>query len=612
MGWPEISGFMNGERVDSTVLNRPVNQLAERTDYLYSKLNGLVGTVFVDGELDAVSPPVVGDVVYRTPAGAYAKAIAMTQQNDVFYAAVQAMAVGVVISVTGTSARILLAGRAHLSQGLSVLSEDPAHPVSGRGYLSSRVAGKVTDAPLGPVIYIGSYIAVKDGTDVLVNPQYHDTGESHVHRAFKITGRPRGPVHVSDGVVSTIDAYSAGNGPAYEEHGWYVATVDGKKALQLDLQYHPETLRFIAPLPFNSVALTVDGVDARHSALFGGDGEWNITNGRYLNWYARAVDGVLPFALPAGSAPVAHSLVLYTAKSCVGPSGFVTSLSVAKGSPLRIVGTSTEADAHQGDLQIGMDVDFSTDDADVAGYKVVKEIVGSTFRTGPVVESISVGPGLSVSASDGRGHGAVTISFGDTFTGEFETIALENAKQALVGGFFPYTRLLGWSGTGADVNTAFTAKFRVPEHLPVSADRPGYNVVVSMSVFGESDAPDTAYAGVSLTSGVLADYIGENISGGFGGVSRGPAYTLDIPFEAGYRALDPVYVSGTLVDGVEEDAQHVRADELLLKGADGAPVVVKPGWFVGIRLARCAPVNASQYTGALGFVSMRWKLVAAR
>ena len=66
------------------------------------------------------------------------------------------------------------------------------------------------------------------------------------------------------------------------------------------------------------------------------------------------------------------------------------------------------------------------------------------------------------------------------YSGEFDEVALENAKQELIG-MFPYVKLMGWTtgGTG-NIPTGFVAKFRVP-HTISSALK--FRVLTYMTVF---------------------------------------------------------------------------------------------------------------------------------
>ena len=628
MAWPAINGYNDGECVEESVLNRPIQQLAARTEHLRAQLAALSGgTTYVDVDLYAQDAPYsVGDVVYRmADRGSYAKALARTEQLDVFYAAPEAMAVGVIASIEGTRARVILSGAVKFPgvRLRDLIETDGALPTSGgRCYLSARTPGRVTVAPSGPVIYIGDYRDEADGCSILVNPQYRDTGESHVHRAFVLTGRPRGPITTDAGGtrITGIGEFPSTDNAAYDRDGWTLGSQDGSPVLRLDLQAHPEVLRFLPLAPENSVSLQIDGVEARGRELFPNDCEWSIEHddaSTWLVWHTVSLEGaVLPFSVDAVGAPSPHYVVLYAAKALVGPTGFVTSLDVIPGSPLRVVSRSSSATAHQGDLQIGLDVDFSTVDGNERGFNVLKRVSGSTFVSGPVVERIVCGPGLSLISHGGsEGQGTVELAVDDSaYTGDFETIALENAKQALVGGFFPYTRLLGWTTEAASVRTAFTAKFRVPDTVPDEAGT-GYNVVLSMSVFGETDigsGTSGRLAGVHLESGVLPDFSTTDQATSFnGGVRRGARSVIDIPFASGYRAYDPIWVHGFTTRAVVADAQHVLREALLLRDGDGAPFVVHPGWFVGVRIARGAPSGDTPYTDPLGIVSLRWTLLKA-
>ena len=210
MGWPAIQGYKNGEDVVADNLNRPLNQLAERTEYLLRLVQGNDNTqvclkdVAVPGE-GADGHPSVGQVVYRDPdTGAFALATAKEGQDTWFYADQQAMAVGVVSAVGDNTATVVLCGRVDFpGDGIPVgdLIAD-ADPRGGRHYLAGIPSyGKMTRSPSGPVIYVGDVRLNADRTcvtSIIVNPQYRDTGESHIHRQFVVSGVPLGGYAVQD------------------------------------------------------------------------------------------------------------------------------------------------------------------------------------------------------------------------------------------------------------------------------------------------------------------------------------------------------------------------------------------------------------------------------
>lgn len=740
--WPAVPGYSQGDAISADVLNEPITELAERTEVLRRMLSaadgGKVAVSVTLSDPDGAGYPVAGQPVYRVSDGTYAKAAAVAEENAWFYASPEAMAVGVVLSVSGTSATVVLSGLCEFGAGKVAASAviADANPASGRYYLASPSGtadyGMLTASPNGPVVYVAD-VQISGGyvTSMIVNPQYRDTGESHVHRSFVISGKPAGGYAVKkdgryavvglvpDGTGAgassdTINVYilgawhydgsvtytlkvaedvtssatgwgkyvlawtSAGedgsgtvslakfdtpwNSDTYASigsHGlviwvqnsvstatpadcvgktwtidmpsagraWNDYSVEGAYlGYRLNLAMYPAMARYVPPHPSNSVSLTVDGLDAR-GPVFGDRKAWEILpadsyGGPWLMWYGGKVEAdsaTAPFVWTSDSeAPKERDIVLNVNRMRVGPTGFVTSLQVADGSPLKVTSAQTDAVASQGALQIAMDVDFSSTDSDVAGSQVVKRITGTKFETGPVVEKIVAGPGVSVSPEGGQGTVTVSVS-NAVYAGDFETIALRNAKQDLAGGVFPYTKLLGWTGSG-DVATGFTAKFRVPDHIPYGR----YAVIVSASVFGEA-AGASSYASTAafrLTPYALKDYAlsasatsaaleDDGLGATVANPTEGLSSIVGVEFAAGYSAYDPVVVHG--FSDLQSSGQLRYAAAMRLKRADGSDLVVRPGYFVGIDVSRCglaAGSTATAYTSPIGFVSLRWNLVA--
>lgn len=410
---------------------------------------------------------------------------------------------------------------------------------------------------------------------------------------------------------------------------------------RLNLGMYPEMARYVPLVPSNSGALVVGGVELR-GPEFAADRQWLIdgagdSGGPWLVWLGRSVvsDGT------SSTVPWVHNttsswantlatetigtryIVFHVGRQRVGPTGFVTSLQPAPGAPLKITSALTSADAAQGALQIGLDINFESGGGDAPGSQVVKRIEGTTFMTGPVVERVVAGPGLSANQE----QGTVRLSVANAaYAGDFETIALKNAKQDLAAGVFPYTKLLGW-GAGSNIASGFTAKFRVPDHIPYNADH-GYWVVVSASVFGEEsyDSETVKTASFALVSYVLgdqacsADAVSSSFSGSIAAPVSGKANEkVGVQFTGPYTAFDPVLVHGfrnaSNVAGpgtiVLQDTGSRRSEGALwLKQLDGTPVVVHPGYFVGLSIQRCASTGTA-YTAPIGFMSLRWNLVEA-
>jgi len=113
--FPAVDGLRDGDdHMDETSINRPINQLRERTDFLKAQLEQVIGAApFESVRLQNVSlplddTPVIGDFVYLEPVNnTYAKALTGTlisALNPFTHATNAAFAVGMVTSVVGTNA----------------------------------------------------------------------------------------------------------------------------------------------------------------------------------------------------------------------------------------------------------------------------------------------------------------------------------------------------------------------------------------------------------------------------------------------------------------------------------------------------------------------------
>lgn len=751
--WPAMAGFTDGQNVDAATLNRPLQQLASRTELLWRLLVQNDRTkVSIDVEISG-DTPTVGQPVYRVGSdGTFAKAIGAVGNNEWFYADGRAMAVGVVSAISGptaTTATVVLCGYLALpGDGVAVgsLIDDPS-PVSGRYYLSNYNAGKLTANPSGPVIYVcDCYIEGGMVKSMIVNPQYRDTGESHVHRSFVLDWKPQGgysakfPAGYStfgctpdDFVIPSSGLFpgalrmyisgawdtdeeieyvfrlerktsaSAGSTNWEDYHitctssgdtvsGWSmplddftgdisetkttetkavgthqmkVKFVRAKGALSscspdqlvadatrntwtvtmpgagrgwigtstgsmLNLGMYPALSRYVPLVPENSGSLVVGGLEMRGPVFGESKREWYIApassiGGPWLMWVGKAVDGVnttTPWVHsdPDVAAAIAteRHIVLHIGRMRVGPTGFVTSLQPAPGSPLKVTSALTDTDAVQGALQIGLDINFKSSAGNVAGSQVVKRINGSTFETGPVVERIIAGPGMAVSQE----QGIVRVSASNAvYAGDFETIALKNAKQDLAAGVFPYTKLLG-----PGIASGFTAKFRVPDHIPYGK----YYVVVSASVFGEDAITGASRtASFKLKNYVLADRAcsesdatsSPTLDGSIDSPAAGYEATIGVPFPESYAAFNPILMHGfgTIAGSgpgsiVLPDMPGQRHSDAYLwlhrEAASDKLLEVYPGYFVGLDIQRCT-TSGTDYTGAIGFLSLRWNLVEA-
>jgi hypothetical protein len=307
--------------------------------------------------------------------------------------------------------------------------------------------------------------------------------------------------------------------------------------------------------------------------------------------------------------------------------GPVTSLRPAEGSPIKVYRCGTDEDATVGDLSLDVKLEFDASDSGESGYKVVKRTRGNRLLLGPVVERIIAGPGISI--SNETGQGTVTISAdGTEYNGDFETVALENAKLESVG-MFPYIRFLKWSDSGSNIPTGFVAKF----HLPATAHDAVYRVKFYATVFGEesfSNQTSPMTAGVAMDYNILPDFSMDgsdpttaNLKTGL--IKPNKEAVLDIPFgvQTGqnsydYSAFDPILIHNDSTIADEAGVSQQVYDASFPNKTDCSEYVaahsitwafgIRPGYTVAIRFSRTDPSTGVPYEYPIGFLNLRWRV----
>ena len=393
------------------------------------------------------------------------------------------------------------------------------------------------------------------------------------------------------------------------------------------------------PLPRGSVSLVENGVELLNEALFPPPAaEYGLGNSTFY-WYSNLYNQVpwpIDWVSVTNPGTMALNMVIYLTRLAMGESGLVTSLQPAPNSPIRVVRCGTNDPAKVGDLALDLDLGLVDDPANVPGFQVYKQLVGQKLRKGPVVEKLVAGPGIALMTQAGAptGQGTVTISTStNLYGGDFEEVALENAKQQMIG-MFPYIRLLEWN-SGTNIPTAFTAKFRIPHTLDGE-----YKVIVYATVFGETTIPwvgggSKQFAGIEFTYGILPDYFRPGAGttyvfpdnpewGNLRTQVLAITRTVEIPLgmydpthPGGlniYDAFDPMLVHNNNAEpGGDEDRKVIQAlgDPFPMDAELPIYNKVSKGDLIAIRVARTASTSSPEYTGKLGFINLRWQLVAA-
>ena len=400
---------------------------------------------------------------------------------------------------------------------------------------------------------------------------------------------------------------------------------------------------FYPPSPLNSVSLLVNGAEitGKHARFDkNADFTYSAESDSIYWWKSSYGDAPWPSDYENMAAvrenPSEKTIFANLVQSTGADTGPVTSLRAREGSGLRVFRCGTDSVSDVGDLEIDFDPTGDVVDAEMEGYKVVKGGSDGKFKTGPVVERIIAGPGISVSRYGDCPSGQGTVVIGTKsggIEGDFEEVVLQNAKQDLVG-MFPYVRLLEWTTGGTNTNSAFIMKFHVPYDDPDAV----YRVHFSSSVFGTSGYTGTSVreAGIRLQYNILPDLNTVDASGSVTASANVQedliaadaerVATISVVSSADgtgytYKAFDPLYVHT-----IDESSSVLGKSE----AAFGAPVPkfdecptfvqrhdsvessfgVRPGYTVAIRISRgqVAGPGTSEYTGSLGFMNMRWRL----
>ncbi len=444
-----------------------------------------------------------------------------------------------------------------------------------------------------------------------------------LNNGMKLFVRSSGEVLIQ-GESAVLDVYNGCHGAIFRYN------------IEMDEDFNSE----YPPVPAKSGSLVWNGVELESDEFFGEAAVYSIGPDS-IYWY----DNVMyrtPWprdVLDVEAADLAEEqrLLFHYVSSFHSETGPVTSLRPAPGSPITVKRCGTLESASVGDLELDVDLVSNVFDASESGYKAVKASKHGKLLLGPVVEKLIAGPGIEFQQTVGQpsGQGTVTISATNaSYAGEMDTIALENAKEEIVG-MFPYVRLLGWDRGGNNIPTGFVAKFQVPTSIVDDV----YRVKLYATVFGEesfSGEGNPMTAGVTMSYNILPDWV--PISGR--GVETASlnlkedliapdnSISVDIPFgiKSGstysYKAFDPVLIhndpSIADVEGKSYDVlgaplpTEADCSSYLSTHTIGTSVFgVRPGYIVSVKFSRSAPSSGVQYTGRLGFINLRWSLVRA-
>lgn len=407
-----------------------------------------------------------------------------------------------------------------------------------------------------------------------------------------------------------------------------------------NIEFDNDLKKHFPPVPARSGSLMLNGVELESYHMFPGD-----------NWFdSPAVYGIgddsiywrdnspgrqpWPTGLPDVPTEDEYRLLFHFVSEFHSETGPVTSLHPAKDSPITIKRCGTTDDATVGDLELDVDLVLDVNDKAIPGYKAVKTSRSGKLLLGPMVEKIVAGPGISIAQRAGQpnGQGTVTISAdGAQYAGDFETVALENAKLESIG-MFPYVRFLKWDpDSNSNIPTGFVAKF----HVPATAEFGVYRVKFYATVFGEESFEGESVpltAGIKMDYNILPDYstmdgsLVETANLKTGLIKPDKEFTLDVPFGTqqddetyAYSAYDPLLVHNDSSLNPAPGKSVLALDHAFPTPEDckayyeahqlsGTVFGVKPGYTVSVRFSRAAPSDGTPYVAPIGFLNLRWAI----
>ena len=464
---PLVRTIADGESVNASVANRPINDLAARTDYLKARIDSVrAGQAIIDMDASLASDTYIGAAVYRASNGTYKLAIANVEEDTQlghFVLSPSSIVVGVVISKSSSTVGYVgLFGKVDdIDMSGAIEDDDPEY---GQYYLSSRVAGKITRQK--PAVGIPVCVVSPDQDEVFINAALRDVLEDHTHVKVHLYATPAGYTSTE---VNGVNQQNPILLPDVNGLGWLPANhavFDGKAPAGARFGYnistHTELSRVWPLLPLDSCYMELDGVGLPIGTSPANTDSLVIVD-RYGIWWMDDCYGSCPWQDPRpvrynpNSGLIVYSsqyytnvydvyygscghgvdrerqLILYGTKMVYKTDATVVT-SLESVSPSIVVQNCNGTDSKVGALQLDLDLQF-TDVNDTGGYQVVKAISGEQLFKGPVVSSIrSSDNSVAISGNvtdpvTGRVYGDINIQSADSISGKELELFLVRLEQ---------------------------------------------------------------------------------------------------------------------------------------------------------------------------------------
>lgn len=496
-----VTPIVNGEEVRQSVANRMPNQNVQRTQHLkdlIDLLDASSGIYARDVALDPMTRE--GQVVFwdkdNLRYGQGVAAVSFDESAGGFTLAPTAYPLGLVASKrNSTRGDVIMKGLIRYSDLTDAIGT-PGQTLAEAGayYMSANQPGMLTK--MKPPV--GIYCAYLRGDGyVHVDPAAREILESHIHYVFDLYAQPAGTLAQPEPehpyvFLTTSDAIP-GWLPA--DHPSFNGTAPAGAVFGYNLQAHPELQLVWPPLPANNGYLEIDGVGADI-------GVWRLdVHGLwwFVNCYGKAPwpnDITHPVSSSSSSLssssssssqatcdsgptleqigfiyrdPLMRMLRLYFAKMVFKTNdALVTSLRAEAGSGVTVKGCSGDP-ASVGDLEVGLDLALAIQEGQ-AGYQAIKDIAGTTFKRGPIVESLQAGDDMTIEVVSGQKVGddyygrlklTPNIPGRDLLEVGVDLVAMNSTREESLNGVF-------YIGMPQDRSSNLTGRLLIPRGLLVT------------------------------------------------------------------------------------------------------------------------------------------------
>lgn len=411
----QIGKIAPGDTVAAGNVNRPLNDLAARTQHLKDRLDSRENgqsLVAWDQAIEAAALP--GQAVFWNADNQQWElalaGVTVDSTTGACLATPDSNCQGIVLDKPSSKvANIVLSGlvpATHLTNAID------GEVLPGRYYVSAAMPGKLVQQRPAVGVYVGTVFGPLDNCDdttyMLVSPQMRDFQFDHIHYRIALVCRPAGavepPAEGFEHVITDPDDTLEGWLPA--DHESFNGNAPSGAAFGYNLAAHPALSRLWPPIPLSAVALLWDkgvGHVGATEIPLGKDGLVVCdTNGI---WWMSNCYGDVPWMIELNTSssysvgseslecPRTEAMrldVVFLRTLFGADRTVVTSLAPDTDSPIYFHNCDGD-DATTGDLKAGLNLSALIEE-DTNGSLAFKDVgTGLKFKRGPIVEGVKSG-----------------------------------------------------------------------------------------------------------------------------------------------------------------------------------------------------------------------------